>query len=225
MKITPTLALAAIAAAPVVSAGQFCNDDKSFCVSAVVSGANVTVTYGCKATGWCAFGIGRAMADADIVVGWNNGASFVISDRTATGHALPAFDAVQAVSPVAAPATLDASHTIKISYTRPVAATGADKAFPSGSSSFIYAMSNNAVSDPTSASSTFTQHNGGHSPFSADLSSQSSTGTGNSTATRPSTTTATAKASPTKSSAAVPGTTKTTAGSLFFGLLSAILFL
>ncbi|KAI8802778.1 hypothetical protein BJ742DRAFT_832003 [Cladochytrium replicatum] len=149
--------------------GQYCNADKSFCVSAIVSGANVTVTYGCKATGWCAFGIGAAMANADIVVGWNNGASFVISDRTSTGHSLPPFDSVQAISAVAAPAALDASHTIKISYTRPVAATGPDKAFPSGSASFIYAMSNNAPATPANANSAFTQHNGGHAGFTATL--------------------------------------------------------
>ncbi|KAI8802780.1 hypothetical protein BJ742DRAFT_832007 [Cladochytrium replicatum] len=219
MKFATALALAALAAtvsaqygndppAPAATStastpGQYCNADKSFCVSAVVSGANVTVTYGCKATGWCAFGIGSSMSDADVVVGWNNGASFVISDRTSTGHALPAFDAVQAIAPATSPATLDASHTIKISYTRPVAASGSDKAFPSGSASFIYAMSNAAPSTPASSNSAFAQHNAGHAGFTAVLvapSGGSGSTTGNGAA----------------------GSATAATGVLFLGLLSAL---
>ncbi|KAI8799891.1 hypothetical protein BJ742DRAFT_882408 [Cladochytrium replicatum] len=224
MKFIAALAIAA-AVAPLVFAGQYCNADKSFCVNAVVSGANVTVTYGCKASGWCAFGIGNS-TDADIVMGWNNSGSVVISDRTLIGEAVPTFDSVQAISPVASQATLDPSHTIKISYTRPVAATGADKAFPLGSSFFIYSMSNTTVSDPSDASSGFSQQAG--TQFTADLSAQSSSGSGNATATtRPTTTrsTATAKVSPTKKSDAAPATSSKTVGSLFLGLISAILLI
>ncbi|KAI8802337.1 hypothetical protein BJ742DRAFT_833211 [Cladochytrium replicatum] len=216
MKFIPSLAVAAIVA-PLVSGGQYCNAAKSFCVSAVTSGDNVTVTYGCRASGWCAFGIGN-ITDADVVVGWNNGGSFVISDRTETGNAPPAFDTVQAISPAASPATLDASHTIKISYTRLVAATAADKSFPLGRSLFMYAMSNTTVSDPTNANSPLTQNAG--KQFKAEL-----LGQGNATATvrqRTSRSTPTAMASPTKKSDARPATSNR-AGILFVGLLSAIL--
>ncbi|KAI8802783.1 hypothetical protein BJ742DRAFT_777958 [Cladochytrium replicatum] len=221
MKVLGVVALLA-AASPLVSAGQYCNADKSFCVNAVVSGTTVTVTYGCKATGWCGFGIGSGMADADVVVGWNNGASFVVSDRTASGRVMPAYDAVQAVTAVTSPTPLDPSHTITISFSRPVGATGSDKAFPSGSASFIYAMSDTAPATPASASSTFGQHTGGHAAFSADLSAQSPTSTSAAagTATTSKASTATGGTAPSPSSAATSGT-KTT-GSLIFGLLSAL---
>ncbi|KAI8802782.1 hypothetical protein BJ742DRAFT_743475 [Cladochytrium replicatum] len=170
-----------------------------------------------QATGWGAFGIANT-TDADIVVWWNNGGFFVISDCTVTGDALSSFDSVHAISLVASPATLDPSHTVKISYTRQVAAT-ADKAVPSGSSSFIHAISNTTVSDPTDSSSGLTQR--AATQFTADLSAQSSWGPGSATGTtRQSTTrsTATVKASPTKISDAAPGTSKTV-GLLFLGLL------
>ncbi|KAI8799889.1 hypothetical protein BJ742DRAFT_745677 [Cladochytrium replicatum] len=146
------------------------------------------------------------MSDADVVVGWNNAASFVISDGTTTGHALPAFDAVHTIAPSASPATLDASHTIKVSYTHPVAASGSDKAFPSGSVSFIYAMSNAAPATQASANSAFAQHDAGHAGFTATWVAPGGSSGGSGSA---------------KGNGAA-GSAKAAAGVLFFGLVSVL---
>ncbi|KAJ3090942.1 hypothetical protein HK102_002148 [Quaeritorhiza haematococci] len=141
--------------------GQWCSADKSTCVSGTVQGSNITFVMSTSAAGWVAMGIGSGMADADVVLGWANAGSTVVTDRTASGYLAPALDTAQAVTAVAPPAGFapPAGHNLVVAFTRPLAASGSNKAITPGTSqNFIWAVNSAPPAQPANPSSSIAKH-------------------------------------------------------------------
>ncbi|KAI8809468.1 hypothetical protein BJ742DRAFT_868556 [Cladochytrium replicatum] len=140
--------------------GMWCAKDRSVCAKAVVDAAkkNVTITVTSSFTGWVGLGIGSAMADADVVAGWPNAAkNYVVSDRTAKGHAQPTVDTLQDINWTRNQSTssitpLDPSHTgVRFTYSRQLTggSPGSKAITPGTPQSFIWAASNQVVNNGT----------------------------------------------------------------------------
>ncbi|KAJ1560553.1 hypothetical protein HK096_008183 [Nowakowskiella sp. JEL0078] len=173
----------------------WCNSAKTFCVQSLFNSTSSAITFAVSsaAKGWVGLGIGSSMSDADVWVGWNpTSGTTLISDRTATGHSMPAVDAntqvlalsntLASVTPFAA--NIPTTHSTIIYFARYVTAkqTG-QKAINVGSATgYIYAWSNTAPVTPTDSKSSFGIHDD-KSTFSYDFTTSSTAAAAGSAAT------------------------------------------
>jgi hypothetical protein len=117
---------------------------------------NVLLTLHSQATGWAAFGIGKDMYGSSIIVGWKNSTGgIVVSDRSSTGHRLPAYSASQTSKLVALAVPAPSWATLSFSVTRPFKTKEVEIA---SSSKYIYAYSNSGPDKVDIASSSFSRH-------------------------------------------------------------------
>ncbi|KAJ3084341.1 hypothetical protein HK100_009308, partial [Physocladia obscura] len=132
----------------------------------------VTISVQTSLTGYLAIGVGGStMSTVQMYIGWTNGTSTVISQRAASGHVMPtavSSTAVNFISLPSLPSTVSALTGAKIAFafTIPISVISA-----TGVTSFVYAISNSAPTNPSSAATaTLTQHdNGNYGPFSMDF--------------------------------------------------------
>ncbi|KAJ3373123.1 hypothetical protein GGF31_001111 [Allomyces arbusculus] len=120
------------------SAGARTCVDDTLCVTMAPAnnGASVDVTIATTAAGWTGIGIGEGMANADVLIVWQQAGQWTVSRRYASGYAPPAVAAVQNVQIVSSNAT-------SVTVRRPVSlsATAQDHSFTDSAQSFIYAYS------------------------------------------------------------------------------------
>ncbi|KAJ3090941.1 hypothetical protein HK102_002147 [Quaeritorhiza haematococci] len=181
--LSTVTASALLMAAGANGQGSWCNSDKSYCVSATVSGSNITVVMSTSVSGWVAMGVGSGMADADVVVGWANGNSTVVTDRTASGYRRPSLDITQVSTAVAPPSNFTAptGHNLVVAFTRPLAASAPNKEItPGKQQSFMWSMNTAAPADPTNPNSTFTKHTA-QGTYTCDFAAVNCTGGNNNT--------------------------------------------
>jgi hypothetical protein len=135
---------------------------------------NVIITVHSSNSAWAGIGVGSSMANAVMVIGFKNGASYTLSDRTSRSRALPTVADTQASTlvPLAVPAPSWA--TIAFSFRRPIASLGITK-----DSSYIFA-SGTGVTTPSDPRSFFSPHGVDHVfgalDFTATVTSTSTTG-------------------------------------------------
>jgi hypothetical protein len=113
---------------------------------------NVIITVHSANTAWAGIGVGSSMANAVMVIGFKNGASYTLSDRNSRSRALPTIADTQASTlvPLAVPAPSWA--TIAFSFRRSLASLGITK-----DSSYIFA-SGTGVTTPSDPRSFFSPH-------------------------------------------------------------------
>ncbi|KAJ3024405.1 UNVERIFIED_CONTAM: hypothetical protein HDU68_008194 [Siphonaria sp. JEL0065] len=147
----------------------FCLDNESsFCVVANLIENAVVFTAFSTHRGWIAFGIGLTMSESTMFVGWRSGSDIIISERTTTGHNAPQVASNTTFKQVSTPSfvTVPSGVAISFSISLPVSANVVSRTEPSN---FIFAFSDSPPSDPSSASSSFSQHSY-YSSFTLDLS-------------------------------------------------------
>ncbi|KAL2913506.1 hypothetical protein HK105_206966 [Polyrhizophydium stewartii] len=143
-----------------------CSPDGGVCLQALQTSSNtIVMTLVSSTAGWAGFGVGAAMANAAIYVGWRDSAGIVTSNRLGSGHSLPAVgNQLQALAaePRAQPPTA-AGIAFSVELKRDLIV---------GSRSFLWARSSIKPATPSSPSSTFTQHSD-FGVFSIDLNAKS----------------------------------------------------
>ncbi|KAJ1569633.1 hypothetical protein HK096_002467, partial [Nowakowskiella sp. JEL0078] len=146
---------------------KWCAAGNAMCVAAIPIPASnptsVQFTMWSVSNLWVGIGIGSSMADADIYIGWNaqTTKAMIVSDRTSSGHSLPASDSTQQIKVTTVPAvlnnTIPSNAKTIVSFTRALTVTSPDKSISKGSMSYIYAY---AATRPASdiSTSSFGQH-------------------------------------------------------------------
>ncbi|KAI9353234.1 hypothetical protein DFJ73DRAFT_828734 [Zopfochytrium polystomum] len=169
----------ALLATAATTSASYCDSSNSFCVSAQRDTSTGDVTFAMQSTesGWVAMGLGSSqMAGATIFIGWTSGGSPILSQRTGTGHVEPSVSSSQSLSDVST--TLPSWATSSLSSARlTVVFTLKSSSLVSATSatSCIWAVNSRSPSDPSSSSSSITQHTTEGS-FSLDLSGSGTSG-------------------------------------------------
>ncbi|KAJ3128487.1 hypothetical protein HK098_004382 [Nowakowskiella sp. JEL0407] len=169
MKITTALlSLAFVTLSFAQTPNTWCNTDKSFCAQSLFNSTSGAITFAVSGTapGWLGLGIGSSMSDSDVWVGWNNAGQTVISDRTATGHSMPAADANTQLLPLSATAAqvttfvIPSNHVTKLYFARYATPKGTGgKTIPTNTkTSFIWAFAAAPPTTPADPNSAFKIH-------------------------------------------------------------------
>ncbi|KAJ3367358.1 hypothetical protein HDU91_001503 [Kappamyces sp. JEL0680] len=157
MQLTPTVAALLTSA---VVAGNHCSSTSAtgiqYCLYGTSDPAvpgNVLITVHAESQGWAAIGTGDRMKGSSIITGWKNSTGgYVVSDRTATAHALPAYASSQVSQLVSLAVPAPSWASIAFTVSRPAGTLITSK------TSYIFAYSDTAAKTPDVASSSFTEH-------------------------------------------------------------------
>ncbi|KAI9178715.1 hypothetical protein H9P43_005377 [Blastocladiella emersonii ATCC 22665] len=147
---TVALALLLGAATPARAAPTWCNRDRSLCLKAAVNGTDVDWTVTFATAGWVSFGLSPSgtMANADVVMVWmqetSKGTAAQVSDRFASGHAVPRVDVKQDWAVVSA-AVVDRKNVVTIRRAIDTQEKGADYPFEKKDQQYIWAISKDPV--------------------------------------------------------------------------------
>lgn len=153
------------ASASATQFAEYCNKQKSFCLSAQldVPSSEVTFTLQSTAKGWAAFGIGSSMVGASLYVAYNDGNGGVtVSQRVAKAYEMPTLAPSQEftiLSNTPDYITRLAGGKILVSFSRPV--TGSSSSSPISTDSpqkFIYAFSETPPEDPNNPAADIEEH-------------------------------------------------------------------
>ncbi|KAJ1544057.1 hypothetical protein HK405_008930, partial [Cladochytrium tenue] len=158
------------------SADSYCYGS-NFCVYATLDVESDVVTFSVQSTlsGWVGFGIGSYyMSGATIYLAYTNTTGGVtLSQRSTSGHTSPTYSSTQALVLVGTALSTGATSlqgaTLAFTFNRTISPTGAASISTSGPTRCIWAASDNAPSNPDSASVSLVEHKVKGS-FSLDLS-------------------------------------------------------
>ncbi|KAJ3269837.1 hypothetical protein HDV01_000885 [Terramyces sp. JEL0728] len=153
----------------IVSAGQVCPEQNSFCIVTQTQGTNTCFTIHSSYSGWSAIGTGSTrMKGADMYIGWKNSTGGVtVGNFQGTGHSQPSLNSVQNHQVVALLDPKPSWSQQSFSFCRP---TTINAQSLSSSSGYIYAASSSAPSGNLDSTKVSLQQHDSNGNFQADFS-------------------------------------------------------